>query len=155
MISVWSRVGRGSITVTLPWLRSPAIIRAVLTWALAAESVQVPPVSRVPRTERGKSLPPSRPSIRAPRFRRGSTTRLMGRRLRLSSPVMTEKAPGIPERSPHSSRAVVPEFPASRVTGASQGPFPRRTRTPESPLTTEKPSCSRHRRVLLQSSPFE
>ncbi len=110
------------------------------------------PWSGPPRTVIG-SRPPS-DSNRAPIRLSGSMTRRIGRRRSESSPVSVD-VKGRPARMPASSRAVVPELPASSgASGELNPPAPR-------PITVTMPSerenCpprrSRHESVDRQSAP--
>ena len=120
-----ARCGPGTGPARSPrWRRSawrPASSSAVLTWALATASSWRIPASPPPRIDSGASRPPSRPSIRAPISRSGSTTRPMGRRAIEESPVSTVWN-GRPARIPASSRIEVPELPQSMTASGSISP---------------------------------
>jgi hypothetical protein len=68
--------------------------------------------------DNGRRFPDRGPSIVAPIVESGMTTRPIGRFLKLSSPVMTEKK-DVPASTPHISLAAVPEFPKSRMSSGS------------------------------------
>ena len=177
---MWSRESAGSATSVTPAAWRPASSRAVFTWALATASSWRIAMRPPPRMASGASRPPSRPSMRAPMARSGSTTRAMGRRTTEASPVSTEWK-GRPARSPASSRIDVPELPQSRMasgsvspakpaprtitTGSARSPAttasacepaPLRTLTPRASMaarlrTTSSPSASPHSRLVSEA----
>ena len=112
MRSVWSRLGRGSITRVSPSARRPANSRQDLTWALATGSSYSMPLRGAPSIVRGGSRS-SRAESEAPIARRGSATRSTGRRRIESSPSSSQVPPGCPASQPGSSRSRVPALPTS------------------------------------------
>ena len=75
----------------------------------------------VPRIASGSRVPSARPTSVAPIFRSGSAMRPIGRRRMDASPVIRVQN-GWPARTPHSSRAAVPEFPQSITSPGSLNP---------------------------------
>ena len=116
MISVWSRVATGSMTVVSPSAKRPAIRIADFTCALATGSVYSMPRREPPSMVAGR-VPPSASTTLAPMRASGSAMRSMGRRRSDASPSMRQRdARAAPK--PASSRAVVPELPASMSNSA-------------------------------------